>query len=107
MCIRDSTGGFTDFTFVDLTDSMRGTLTHYRSLQIQFDSIYSGFLGSPEQIDIVKDYIDSYRKNAKIILVDPVFADDGELYATFDPVSYTHLCRIAKWVSFDTRDCRA
>ena len=78
------TGGFTDFTFVDLTDSMRDTLNHYQSLHIQFDSIYSGFLGSLEQIDIVKDYIDSYRKNAKIILVDPVFADDGELYATFD-----------------------
>ena len=48
------TGGFTGFTFNDFTDHMESIANHWKTLNINFDSIYTGFLGSKEQIDIVK-----------------------------------------------------
>lgn len=80
------TGGFSDFSFVDLTASMKETLCHYDSLGLQFDAIYSGFLGSVEQIEVVQDYISTFRRPDNIMLVDPVFADDGQLYETMTPL---------------------
>ena len=47
------TGGFTGFTYRDLTEDMIPILEHWKSLGLQFDAIYTGFLGSFEQIDIV------------------------------------------------------
>lgn len=77
------TGGFEDYTFVDLTDQMESYIAHWKKLNLQFNSIYSGFLGSPRQIDIVADFIQSFRKEDQIVVVDPVLGDDGKTYDTF------------------------
>ena len=79
------TGGFTDMHFIDLDDSMNKISEHFKSLSLSFDSIYSGFLGSEEQIDTVLNFIDNFAKKDTLVLVDPVMGDDGELYST-----YTH-----------------
>lgn len=75
------TGGFTDFADVDLTDFMRGTFEHYKSLGLSFDCVYSGYLASARQAEIVKDFINTFGKG-KTVVVDPAFADDGQLYST-------------------------
>ena len=74
------TGGFTGFTYRDLTEDMIPILEHWKSLGLQFDAIYTGFLGSFEQIDIVCKIIDEVGKNAKVF-VDPVMGDAGKLYS--------------------------
>ncbi|MCL2796894.1 MAG: pyridoxamine kinase [Firmicutes bacterium] len=78
------TGGFTGFTCLDLTDEMRKILAAWRPLGLKFDAVYSGFLASGRQIDIVKDAIKSYRTEKTVAVIDPVMADDGVLYKIFD-----------------------
>ncbi|MCI7187717.1 MAG: pyridoxamine kinase [Fusobacterium mortiferum] len=78
------TGGFTDFSFIDLTDYMQEHIAHWKRLDLEFDCIYSGFLGSPKQIEIVADFIDYFGKKSKFIVVDPVMGDNGKLYSTMD-----------------------
>ncbi len=77
------TGGFTGFTYRDLTDDINPILEHWKTENIGFNAMYSGFLGSFEQIDIVCDMIDSLKPNGTKIFVDPVMADNGELYSIF------------------------
>lgn len=80
------TGGFSDFSFHDLTDTMVEYIDHWKGLDLKFDCIYSGFLGSEHQIDIVKDFIRDFKtKENQLLVVDPVMADDGELYETYTP----------------------
>ncbi len=77
------TGGFTGFTYRDLTDDLRPFMQHWKSLDLKFDAIYTGFLGSFEQLDIVTEYFETFREKDNLILVDPVMADNGELYSIF------------------------
>lgn len=79
------TGGIPGYTYLDLTPEMEPILHHWASLGIQFDAIYTGFLGSIEQIDIVKDFFRTFKTGQNTILVDPVMADNGELYKVFTP----------------------
>lgn len=77
------TGGISGYTYHDLTEDMRPVMKHWKSLDIKFDAIYTGFLGSFEQLDIVKDFFDAFRQEDNLILVDPVMGDNGELYTVF------------------------
>lgn len=79
------TGGFEGFSFVDLTESMGGFIDHWMSLGIEFDCIYSGFLGSVRQMDILSEWIDASGPRRPLVLIDPVLGDDGRLYATMTP----------------------
>ncbi len=76
------TAGFTGYTFTDLTDDMEGFLDHWKTLDMDIDCVYSGFLGSERQIDIVIDYIDAFKE--ALIAVDPVMGDNGKIYATYN-----------------------
>lgn len=71
------TGVFSGYTFTDLTRHMHETIAHWKKLNLNFDYIYSGFLGSPEQTEIIAE---TKRLFGSRLVVDPVFADDGELY---------------------------
>ncbi|HAK47480.1 MAG TPA: pyridoxamine kinase [Spirochaeta sp.] len=76
------TSEFQDYHFVDFTDEMEAFIAHWKSLAINFDAVYSGFLGSARQVDIVKSFITAFRQENQIIVVDPVLGDDGETYDT-------------------------
>jgi len=92
------TGGFTGFTYRDLTSDFEGIQDHWRSLGLTFDSIYTGFLGSYEQIDMVKDLIDDLSSEVSTIYIDPVMGDIGQLYSVFDsdfPKGMFSLCQKA------------
>ncbi len=79
------TGGFDRFTFLDLTDEMKKTIEHWNELSICFDGVYSGFLGSAEQIHIVADFAAKCKSNNPdcLFLADPVMGDDGVKYKTY------------------------
>ena len=78
------TGGFSGFTFRDLTDDIPKIRSHWEKENISFHAIYTGYLGSEKQIGFVKDLFDSpIAKDAKII-VDPAMGDNGKLYTGFN-----------------------
>ena len=79
------TGGFTGFTFLDMTEEMPKVAAHWKSLNLHFNAVYSGFLGSFEQLDIVKEFFSLFKREDNLILVDPVMGDNGELYKIFTP----------------------
>lgn len=76
-------GGFGRFTFHDFTDGLGEYVDHWKSLNISFDCIYSGFLGSLRQIALVEDFINDFKREGQLIVVDPVMADSGKLYSTY------------------------
>jgi len=78
------TGGFTGYTFRDLTDDIDPIAAHWRTLGLRFDGIYSGFLGSQAQIAKVGQIIGTMRQPGGLACVDPCMADNGKLYALFD-----------------------
>lgn len=92
------TGGFEDYYFLDLTEHMKPIADHWKKLQVDFDAIYSGFLGSSAQVDIVRCFIDDFRKNDEdqLVMVDPVLGDDGELYGPFDTSMVEEMRRLVE-----------
>lgn len=78
------TGGFKGFSLVDLTNSMDKYIDHWQRINLEFDCVYSGFLASTKQIDIVSNAIDIFGNDENLIVVDPVMGDDGVLYQTMD-----------------------
>jgi pyridoxine kinase len=64
---------------------MQPVTEHWKSLDIFFDAIYTGFLGSFEQLDLVTKFFETFKTKENLILVDPVMADNGELYKIFSP----------------------
>lgn len=79
------TGGFVGYSFLDLTNEMSKIINHWATLDITFDAIYSGYLGSVEQINTVIDFIDANKAKNVLVMVDPVMGDAGRFYAGFTP----------------------
>ena len=78
------TGGFTGYTFCDLTEEMPKILAHWKKEGIRFAAMYTGYLGSSHQIDYVTDIANSVLEPGAPFIVDPAMADGGKLYAGFD-----------------------
>ena len=76
---------FPEYYFDDYTSKMRDYIQTYKDLNLSFDAIASGFLGSEEQVDIVIDFFKTFKKNGLFTLVDPVMGDYGKLYETYTP----------------------
>jgi len=79
------TGGFGNNTFLDLTDEMEPVLRHWKELDLHFDALFSGFMGSTRQIEITAEFLRSFRNENCIAIVDPVMGDNGKLYRTYTP----------------------
>lgn len=89
------TGGFTGYTFCDLTGEISKISDHWSALGLSFDCIYTGYLGSAEQIALMEDFFDRFGSKDNIIFVDPVMADNGVLYGGFPedfPKGMAKLC---------------
>lgn len=76
---------FPKYFFDDYTSKMRDYIQTYKDLDMSFDAIATGFLGSEEQVDIVVDFIKTFKKQGVFTLVDPVMGDYGRLYTTYTP----------------------
>lgn len=90
------TGGFTGFTFLDMTEELTKAAAHWKSLGLRFQAIYSGFLGSERQISIVADFIQDFRGPDTLVVVDPVMGDDGKAYQTYTPAMCAGMARLAE-----------
>ena len=76
---------FPKFTFKDLTDEITPIKNTFEELKIDFDAIYTGYLGSFLQLELVEDFISTFKKQDTFVLIDPVMADNGKLYSGFNP----------------------
>ena len=81
--------GFPGNTFLDLAAEMGRIAEHWAAMDLQFDAIYSGFLGSADQVDTVARFFDTFKKSDTAVIVDPVMGDHGTAYRTCTP----ELCR--------------
>jgi pyridoxine kinase len=80
--LSTQTDGYEGFSFVDLTASMPAFIAHWESLGLEFEGIYTGFLGSARQIEIVAEFIERFSRRGQVVVVDPVMADGGVAYST-------------------------
>lgn len=81
--LSTQTDGFEGLFFRNLDREMDEITNHFSRLGLSFDAIYSGFLGSVEQIERVIALTEKFP--ARLVMIDPVMGDDGALYQTFTP----------------------
>lgn len=92
------TGGFSGYTFRDLTDDILPVAEHWKGLGLNFDAVYTGYLGSFKQLELVSEIIGLLKAPETHIIVDPVMADNGRLYSSFPenfPEGMKKLCALA------------
>lgn len=75
--------GYDDYFFDDYTDKMEEYISKWKNLELEFEGIYTGFLGSLKQIEIVKKFITEFKTDRTIVIVDPVMGDNGRAYSTY------------------------
>ncbi len=95
------TGGFSGYTFLNLDREMQKIADHWESLGLKYDVIYSGYLGSREQIAFVKELKRRFLKENGKFVVDPVLGDNFQFYKGFDEVfaeEMRSLCSIADYI---------
>lgn len=78
--------GYDSFFYTDYTRHMNAYIDEWLKLGLKFNGILTGFLGSPEQIGIVKRFFEIFKKDDTVTIVDPVMGDDGKLYQTYSAV---------------------
>ncbi len=82
------------YTFHDLTGEMRPIAEHWSREGFRFDAIYTGYLGSLEQVSLVGEYIDRFGKDGARVIIDPVMADHGKLYKGFTPAFVREMAKL-------------
>ncbi len=86
--LSSQTDGFNNYAMLDLADFMPKIAEHWKQLDIQFDAVYSGFLGSSGQIYFVDEFIHRFKRPGQIVMVDPVLGDGGIPYG---PINGNHI----------------
>lgn len=81
--------GFPVHYMDDYTRHMKAHMDNWQALNLEFDGILSGFLGSKEQIEIVLEFADRFKREHTLCVVDPVMGDGGKLYSSYNQ----ELCR--------------
>lgn len=89
---------FKGFTFCDLTDEIEPIVAHWKKENMDFDAVYTGYLGSARQIALTKDLISKFKGANTLVLVDPAMADGGRMYTGFEKsfaLEMATLCSVA------------
>lgn len=86
---------FKGFTFRDLTDDMPSIIEHWDKENIRFSCVYTGYLGSVRQIDIVRNVFGTLLADNGLKIVDPAMADNGKLYVGFDDAFVAEMAKLA------------
>lgn len=85
---------FKNFTCKDLTDQVKPIAAHWKQEDFKFDAVYTGYLGSFEQIDLMKEFFDDFKNDSNLLFVDPAMADNGKLYPAFDEAFAKHMATL-------------
>ena len=84
--------GVAGFSFLDFTDQMKPYLSAWEKQGQVFDNIHTGFLTGKSQLKLIMEFIDRFASRDANIVIDPVMADDGELYPVYD-MEYAQMMR--------------
>lgn len=87
---------YPDFSFLDLTEEMPKIIDQWKKLGVNFDAIYTGYMGSPRQIEIVCGFIERFRRDETLVVVDPVLGDNGHLYSKMTQEMVEQMRRLAR-----------
>lgn len=88
--------GYSEFYMYDFTDHMPEYMRMWKELSLSFKGICTGFLGSYEQIEIVKTFIDEFKSADTLVIVDPVMGDYGKPYSTYTPLMCENMKELVK-----------
>lgn len=94
--------GFSSFFFNDYTPHMKDYMNNWKELNLQFDGICTGFLGSKEQIDVVVEFLENFKTENTIVMVDPVMGDYGKLYSTYTQEMCDEMKKLIKYADVMT-----
>ncbi len=86
---------YPDFSFLDLTEEMPRIIDQWEKLGVTLDAIYTGYMGSPRQIEIVCGFIERFRTADTLVVVDPVLGDNGHLYSKMTQEMVEEMRRLA------------
>lgn len=92
---------FPGFTFTDLSSDMPDIVAHWKSLDVHFDAILTGYLGTVSHIQMIHDFYNDFADKDTLTIVDPVFADNGKMYPIFNKEyaeAVTTLCSKARYI---------
>ena len=89
------TAGFSGYTFRDLSEDIPAIEKHWESEGIEFDALYTGYLGSAEQIEMVRHIAQNRLRDGAPFIVDPAMADNGKLYPGFDEAFAAQMAELA------------
>lgn len=88
---------YPNYYFDDYTDKMDAFMKHWQELDVKFDGIYTGFLGSAEQISHVIEFIKMFKEDHTKVIIDPVMGDHGKLYPTYTEELSNEMKRLLKY----------
>ncbi|MCM1544049.1 MAG: pyridoxamine kinase [Ruminococcus sp.] len=88
--------GYDSFYCKDFTDDMNPCIEQWKKLGAKFDGILTGFISNSRQGKIISDFIDEFKTDETIVVVDPVMADDGEIYKCYDEESVNSIINLCK-----------
>lgn len=94
--------GYPNYYFDDYTARMPEYIENWKKLGLEFEGIYSGFLGSEEQIDIVRAFIQDFKTERTTIIVDPIMGDHGKAYATYTREMCQEMKRLTEYADILT-----
>lgn len=75
--------GYKSYSIVPMTDYMMSFIDEWKKLQVSFDGILIGYVCDEKQIDIINRFLDDFKDDSTVLVVDPVMADSGKLYNGF------------------------
>lgn len=90
------------YQMTDLSSQMQASISHWQSMQVSFDAIYSGFLASSVEVELLRDAIHRFRKPDAPVLIDPVLGDSGQLYSCYEPSMVEAMRRIIPLADYIT-----
>lgn len=90
------TGGFKGYTFHDLTEDIPAIKEHWLKENIRFDAFYTGYVGSVKQLEYISQIIDELGNPGRLIVIDPVMGDKGNLYPGFDTSFAKEMAKMCK-----------
>lgn len=88
--------GYSSYHFIDLTSEFTAYENEWEKLGYRFDGILTGYIASPLQADLIASFIKKFKSENTVLLVDPVMADDGEIYGTYSNELCGKVTEIAK-----------
>lgn len=88
------TGGFGAPARMDGSAYGLAALEHYHALGLEFDCIYSGYLGGEDQAALAEKAFDLWPRAYKV--VDPVMGDNGRPYSTVTPALIDRIRRLCR-----------